>query len=184
MSSANGRLPGSRFRTPYLVDGSELSRKAGGALPARGCALPRRANVRPTSRRNWCVAGDLPIPDPRSWPAEIRKWFREITAGAGPRDVFIFERKAAAEMYLVDAVTALGVLDVSPSEWHTDEGFPLFRFRRSRIEEFRIRLAMCGYTVRVFVEASPSLPLQSRRARVVDISTSKPPSKDRRRRRA
>jgi hypothetical protein len=81
-------------------------------------------------------------------------------------------------MYLADAVTALGVLDVLPDEWHTDEGFPVFRFNRAKVEEFRIRLSLCGYNVRVLMEIDPRVaPLEvKRRGRVMDISTGRKPA--------
>ena len=53
-----------------------------------------------------------------------------------------FSANQSVEMYLADAMTALGILDVSPDEWHTDQGYPVFVFEPGRITEIQLR-AFC-----------------------------------------
>jgi hypothetical protein len=93
--------------------------------------------------------GLLPIPDPRTWPAEIRNWFHDATGECGTFDVFIFHYGPSAAMFLQDAVTALGALDVDISEWHTEGGYPVFVFPPERVGEIRHWLGIYGYTVHI-----------------------------------
>jgi hypothetical protein len=68
-------------------------------------------------------------------------------------------------MYLQDAVTALGILDVDPAEWHPEGGYPAFCFGKERVENFNQRLAACGYAVRII-----PAPEASQRPAVLDAS--------------
>jgi len=96
------------------------------------------------------MIGVLPIPDPRTWPAEARERFRELRGDCGPLDICIFVSGRVASLYLQDAVTALGVLEVDPSDWHTEDGYPAFHFDSAKIGEHTRRLAACGYAVKMF----------------------------------
>ena len=53
--------------------------------------------------------GMLPIPDPRTWPDEIRVWFRNAAADCGPADIFIFNYGRLSACYLADAITCAAV---------------------------------------------------------------------------
>lgn len=111
------------------------------------------SNLRRIRRRvPWTptAIGDLSIPDPRTWPAGVRERFHELAGDVGPLDITIFVFGPTAAFYLADAVTACGILDVDdPSGWHTEDGYPALQFDSARIEEYRRRLAACGYAVRV-----------------------------------
>ena len=138
--------------------------------------MRRHSNVRQesgTERRAHTDASSLPIPDPRQWPAHARAWLREVKGeNAGPWDVAIFHSSLLAAMYLEDAVTALGILDVEPSGWDVDGGFPIFAFDSRRVDEYSQHLTACGYVVRVFEpigKAQKSIR-QLSRAPVVDIA--------------
>ncbi len=122
----------------------------------------------------WASAsmGTVPIPDPRTWPAGVRERFRELAGDCGPLDVCIFTSGLAASMYLQDAVTAVGILDVDPSEWHTEGGYPAFHFDARSVEEYSRRLTACGYAVRVVKLAGHGAETAENavRAEVIDIS--------------
>ena len=119
--------------------------------------------------------GYLPIPDPRTWPVEARETFRELRGDCSPLDVLIFVFGRRAAMYLQDAVTAIGILDVDPSGWRTDGGYPALCFDTERIAEYSKRLTACGYAVRILERAE----LQERststapRAEVIDIASAR-----------
>jgi hypothetical protein len=137
--------------------------------------LPSSSNVRRISRkRQQSVSagiGVLPIPDPRTWPANIREWYLDATGGCGPLDVFIFNYGTMAAMYLQDAVTALGVLSVDVSEWHTERGFPAFLFDAAKVDEFSRQLRLCGYAVRILQPAEGNKRAgRPKRARVIEIA--------------
>jgi len=93
--------------------------------------------------------GALPIPDPRTWPDEIRARFRNAAGECGPLDISIFDYGQVAACYLADAITCAAMLEVDPSEWHTERGYPVFCFHPERIGEIQHRLGVCGYTVHV-----------------------------------
>ena len=93
--------------------------------------------------------GALPIPDPRTWPDEIRAWFRDAAGECGPLDVSIFNHGRLAACYLADAITCAALLDVGAAEWHTERGYPAFYFDPARIGEIQHRLGLCGYLVHV-----------------------------------
>lgn len=128
-------------------------------------------------RQTWTPAalGDLPIPDPRAWPAGVRARYHELTGDCGPLDVFIFISGATAAMYLQDAVTALGILDVDPSMWHTEDGYPAFHFDPERVQEYCRRLSACGYAVRIIEpEGRAERPTgRAAGAAVVDIASAR-----------
>ncbi len=169
--AVSGMRLGGRVSTKRSGAGFGSYKRPAGAIAERGSLLPRGFSVRSTGRLRY--TGALPIPDPRAWPAEICSWYKGITGKCGPRDVFIFQRKAVGEMYLADAVTALGILDVRPDEWHTEDGYPVFIFERSRIADFQLRLAGCGYSPRILVEVARTAADQTKkrgRADIVDIS--------------
>ena len=136
-------------------------------------------NVHRMRRQVWTPAaiGDLPIPDPRTWPAGVRERFHELAGDCGPLDVCIFVFGSTAAFYLQDAVTACGILDVDPSGWHTEDGYPAFHFNSERVEEYSQRLAACGYTVRlVEPEARCKTTAGSAaRAAVIDIASARRP---------
>ena len=118
------------------------------------------------------MIGELPIPDPRTWPTEATARFRELTGPCGSLDVFIFVSGPAAAMYLHDSVAALGILDVDPSEWHTEGGYPAFQFAAKRISEYSRRLTQCGYNVRIVGMAGTQQSVgMEPRAEIVEISS-------------
>jgi hypothetical protein len=116
------------------------------------------------------MIGVLPIPDPRTWPAEARGRFRELRGNCGPLDVCIFVSGRIASIYLFDAVTALGILEIDPSEWHTEDGYPAFHFDSEKIGEYSQRLTACGYAVRIFEPAEHSERSAGSAARAVIIN--------------
>ena len=142
---------------------------------------------RPAKIRAWerCTSnmpaaiGSLPIPDPRRWPVNVRNWYRQVTGDdRGTLHVFIFHHSPMmAAMYLQDAVTAIGILDVDPSEWHVENGFPSFQFVPEKIGDYSRRLRAAGYVVGVLkpVEKSVTRPTERHarvsRAAVIDIAT-------------
>ncbi|MDR3702000.1 MAG: hypothetical protein P4L56_20295 [Candidatus Sulfopaludibacter sp.] len=71
-------------------------------------------------------------------------------------------------MYLQDAVTALGILEVDASEWRTEAGYPIFVFERGRIAEISHRLGLCGYVVQVLEPTGEQKT--AARAQVIDIA--------------
>jgi len=118
--------------------------------------------------------GALPIPDPRTWPAKIRRWFHDITGDCGTLEVFIFNAgDGGAAFYLHDAITAAGLLGASEAEWHTENGYPAFIFDTAKIEDFTRRLSLAGYIVRELAPIEPRKPTGSKRARVIDIATAR-----------
>lgn len=125
--------------------------------------------------RTPAAIGFLPIPDPRTWPLEVRERFRELTGNASTLDVFIFVSGPRAVMYLQDAVTAIGILDVDPSGWHTEGGYPALCFDALRISEYSQRLTACGYAVRTLEQPEPSEPSTTKapRAEVIDIANAR-----------
>ena len=108
----------------------------------------RRVNTKQSSGTGVGISGLL-IPDPRTWPEEIRSWFRGATSDGGPLDVFIFNHGRLGCLYLQDAVTAAAVMDIDISEWHTERGYPVFCFHADRIGEVQHRLGIMGYKVHV-----------------------------------
>jgi hypothetical protein len=113
----------------------------------------------------------LPIPDPRTWPTEIRTWFRDAAGECGPLDVFIFNHGKIAALYLQDAVTAAAILEVGASEWHTERGYPAYFFDPQRIGEIQHRLGVCGYTVHCLEPAGQQKqPRKRKQAPVVSIA--------------
>jgi hypothetical protein len=137
--------------------------------------LPRHSNVRklPGARRRHDV---FPIPDPRLWPLEVCAWLREVKgANQGPWDIAILDYGPHAAVFLEDAVTALGILDIDSSEYSTAEGFPVIRFAPCRLYEFRIRLSAAGFRVRVCgpVNRGKQVTGQTRRAAVIDIAAAR-----------
>jgi hypothetical protein len=122
------------------------------------------------------AASILPIPDPRTWPAGVRRRFRELAGDCGPLDVCIFTSGHVASMYLQDAITAVGIFDVDPSGWHAEDGYPAFHFDARDVEEYSRRLTACGYTVRVVALAGNGAETAgntARRAEVVEISSAR-----------
>lgn len=115
--------------------------------------------------------GLLPIPDPRTWPAEIRNWYRAATGECGTFDVFIFYYGPFAAMFLHDAVTALGALDVDISEWHAEEGYPVFVFDPERIGEIQRWLGIYGYAVHVLEPTEK--PKAAVQAQVISIASAR-----------
>jgi hypothetical protein len=105
----------------------------------------------------------------------VRERFRELAGECGHLDVSIFSFGSTAVMYLQDAITALGILDVDPSGWHAKDGYPAFYFDAERVCEFSQRLAACGYAVRVLEPANPSGRIGARaaRAEVIDIASAR-----------
>jgi hypothetical protein len=137
--------------------------------------MARFSNVR--LRASWTSAaiGSLPIPDPRTWPAGARERFREMTGECGPLDVFIFTSGPVASFYLHDAVTAAGILEVDPSGWHTEDGYPALHFPSSEVEEYSRRLTACGYAVRVIEMAGGGAEngVKAAPAPVIDIASAR-----------
>ncbi len=142
----------------------------------------RSSNVRrigvPQRTGDAAGIGMLPIPDPRTWPTEIRTWYRDAVGECSPLDVFLFNHGQMGAAYLQDAITAAAVLEVDPSEWITERGFPVFMFSLAKIGEVERRLSMCGYTVHV-VETAGGQKKRSkqRRAPVVSIACARPREK-------
>jgi hypothetical protein len=126
-------------------------------------------NVRKQSLTPSSIAS-LPIPDPRTWPEDVRRWFRQVTGEACPRDIFIFRSGAMSEMYLQDAITAICILEVDSSSWHTEGGYPVFQFASRLIEEYSRQLSACGYSVRILEPAGEQVSAPLERAEIIDIS--------------
>ena len=134
-----------------------------------------RMKRRGGSSTNPAAIGVLPIPDPRTWPIEIREWFRQVAGDCGPFGMLIFTYRNIGAMYLQDAVTALGILGVDETEWHTEDGYPVFEFGAEKIAEFARRLTSCGYSVHILQVASRTNAGNLRtRAEVVSIATARP----------
>jgi hypothetical protein len=89
--------------------------------------------------------GDLRIPDPRLWPEGVRERLCKWRGNCGPLDLSIFVFGSTAAMFLSDAITAAGVIEIGPSEWHTEENYPAFCFDSERIGAYSQTLAACGY---------------------------------------
>ena len=137
------------------------------------CPSKRAESKRRTPRYTPPAIGFLPIPDPRGWPADIRNWYRQMAGDdSGPLHVFIFNHGRFAAMYLQDAVTGLGILDVDPSEWHIDGGFPAFQFAPEKIDDYSRRLRAAGYIVGGFepAEKIAAHATTGRSATVIDIA--------------
>ncbi len=118
--------------------------------------------------------GMLPIPDPRFWPNEIREWFEGVVGQCGPLDVYVFNHGKIAALYLQDAVTAAALLEVHPSEWHTERGYPAYFFDPARIGEIQHRLGIVGYDVHVLEPfEGRSQTGKSSRARVLSITVAR-----------
>lgn len=129
------------------------------AMKARGTTASPRA------------IGALPIPDPRTWPGEIKTWYQGAVGECGPSDIFIFDAGQVAAMYLHDAVTAAAVVEEAASGWHTEDGYPALCFSPGRITEIQDRLEALGYSVHVHEPANQQTPPRGRkRAAVVDIA--------------
>jgi hypothetical protein len=129
-----------------------------------------------TGRRGKTPAqiGVMSVPDPRTWPEEVRAWFRAATGECGPSDVFIFDHGVVGALYLQDAITAAAILDISISEWHTEQGYPVFTFVPQRIGEIERRLGLCGYTVHILQQAENGRqPQKHRRAPVISIASAR-----------
>jgi hypothetical protein len=139
------------------------------------------SKVRNMHRKAACTPaaiGFLPIPDPRTWPVEARDAFRELRGDCSPLDVFIFVFASRAAMYLQDAVTAIGILEVDPSGWHTEGGYPFLEFESSRVTEYGQRLTASGYSVRIVKrDGQGSAGSGPPRAQVVDIASARPKRK-------
>jgi len=127
--------------------------------------------MRPRAPWRAAMIGVLPIPDPRTWPAEARERFSELRGNCGPMDICIFVSGRVASMYLQDAVTALGILEMDLSGWHTEDGYPAFHFDAEKVGEHSRRLEACGYAVRIFepTEHSERTAGSAARAKVIDI---------------
>ena len=116
----------------------------------------------------------LPIPDPRTWPAEIKDWFCGAVGEWTPTDVFIFDQGQVASLYLHDAITAAAILEIDVSEWHTERGYPAFFFDPQRIGEIQHRLGLYGYTVHVLEPSQQENQFRKRkRASVVSIASAR-----------
>ena len=119
--------------------------------------------------------GSLPIPDPRTWPTGVRERYRELTGDADSLTVFIFVSRGTGALFLQDAITGAGVLDVDPCGWHTEDGYPVLCFDSGRVEEYCQRLSACGYVVRVIEpeERAERTTGSAARAAVIDIATAR-----------
>jgi len=88
-------------------------------------------------------------------------------------DVFIFVSRGFATMYLADAVTAAGLIEIDPREWHTEAGYPAFCFNPERVGAYTDKLTAAGYAVHLLepAEQAGEQPAGStRRAEVVNIA--------------
>ena len=122
-------------------------------------------------------SGSLPYPDPRAWPKGVRDWFCAVRGNCVPLDIFIFNHGNSAAMYLQDAITAQCILNVEPSEWQIDQGYPAFVFHPAKIDAIRRFLEKVGYSVKVMVPACQPAALKARAKtglqRVVSISSAR-----------
>lgn len=137
-----------------------------------GCSSKVR-RIRRAPVRTPTALGSVPIPDPRTWPSEVREQISRLRGNCSPLDICIFVSGRTAAMYLQDAVTAIGVLDVDPSEWQTEGGYPALCFDAKRVPEYESRLRACGYAVRVGDlrdRPAESTSTKAPRAQVIDIA--------------
>ena len=120
---------------------------------------------------------ELPVPDPRLWPPEIRQWFHRASRDDGTFGVLIFDCGTTGAMILRDAITALGILEIEEGEWHVEDGYPAFEFAAEKIAYFARRLTLAGYNVRVVQAPIPrtgrSIGMRAR-GRVVSIGAARP----------
>ncbi|MGD0669533.1 MAG: hypothetical protein ABSB23_18395 [Bryobacteraceae bacterium] len=138
--------------------------------------MPASSNVRRMvpQRRQLGAGGGiaaLPIPDPRTWPSEIRTWFRNAVGEWGALDVFVFNYGSVAACYIHDAITVGALLEVTGDEWHIEGGYPAFVFDPVRIGEIQHRLGNAGYDVHVLEPAGQQKPSARRLASVVCITS-------------
>jgi len=147
------------------------SKNGGVARPSSEARGKRMSRVREIAGSS----GGFPIPDPQSWPAEIRAWLRDIKHGADSGSVAIFHDGQNARVYCEDAVLALALFNVNPSQWDVESGFPVFTFDPARIDAYRQQLAAYGFQVQIFDLASDVQESRQTRARaeVVDITTAR-----------
>ena len=119
--------------------------------------------------------GDLHIPDPRTWPAGVRERFCELRGNCGLLDVSIFVSGPTAAMFLSDAITAAGVLEIDPSEWHIEGGYPALQFDSKKLGAYGQRLTACGYVVRSLepTEHSERTAGSAARTAVIDIASAR-----------
>jgi hypothetical protein len=117
--------------------------------------------------------GVLPIPDPRTWPPEIRTWFRNAVGEWGALDVFVFNYGSVAACYIHDAVLVGALLEADGSEWHVEGGYPAFVFNPCRIGEIQRRLGSAGYDVHILEPSGQQRrqPPERKRAPVVCITS-------------
>jgi DNA mismatch repair ATPase MutS len=88
-------------------------------------------------------------------------------------DVFIFVSGAFAAMYLADAVTMAGLIEIDPREWHTEAGYPAFCFNPERVEAYADKLTAAGYAVHLLEPAEQireQFAGSTQRAEVVNIA--------------
>ena len=139
-----------------------------------GSATRRRSSgpLRPISGTDRTA---FPIPDPRTWPTGVRRWFASVIGEHDLMDVFIFDAGQEAFILLEDAVTALGFLPVTKEDWGIDRGYPVLQFCSSLIPEYAHQLMLHGYNVRVLHRVTPARrgPVSRERGAVIDISTLK-----------
>jgi DNA mismatch repair ATPase MutS len=90
-------------------------------------------------------------------------------------DVSIFVSGTVASLYLQDAVTAAGILEIDPSEWRTEDGYPALQFDSEKIGEYSQRLTACGYAVRILepAEHSQRSPGSAARAVIINIASAR-----------
>jgi hypothetical protein len=113
----------------------------------------------------------LPAPDPRLWPDYIRTWWREATGACSPLDIFIFDFGANACLYLQDAITAAATMEIDASEWHIDDGYPVFIFEAGKLPAIQRQLGSMGYNVRILVPGErPPDSGKRTRAKVLNIA--------------
>jgi hypothetical protein len=88
-------------------------------------------------------------------------------------DVFIFVSDAFAMMYLADAITIAGLVEIDPREWHTENSYPAFCFGSERVGVYADKLTAAGYAVHILEPAQQirhQLSGSTRRTEVINIA--------------
>ena len=146
-------------------------------------ALPKRRRKQPIRILTRLVSfsgAPLEWPDPATWPADSRAWFKAVRGEYGPMDLFCFDQVTVAMFVMEDAYVVAALLPVDESNWNLDFGYPILVFEHSYVEEYTRILTSAGYNLHFKVypqkrSVSNEDREKFRFARVVDISVGRMP---------